>query len=60
MQDPAFVRDTAGEWFEVSNPGAVPIDINGWTIRDDGQDLHVIANGGPLVVAAGGALVLPT
>ena len=58
MQNPGSVRDTAGEWFELFNPGAAPVDINGWTIRDDDSDSHVIANGGPLVVPAGGTLVL--
>lgn len=34
------------------------MDIDGWTIRDEGSDLHVIANGGPMLVPAGGAIVL--
>ena len=58
MRNPAFVRDTAGEWFEVFNPDSVPVDINGWTIRDDDRDSHTISNGGPLVVPPGGTLVL--
>lgn len=58
MKDPASVSDTAGEWFEVHNPGVTPVDINGWRIRDDGGDSHVIANGGPLMVPANGFLVL--
>lgn len=58
MQNPSAVSDGDGEWFEIFNPGSTDIDINGWTIRDDGSDSHVIDNGGPLSVPAGGYLVL--
>ncbi len=58
MRDPASVADTAGEWFELFNPGTEPVDIDGWTIRDDDRDSHVIANSVPLLVPAGGTLVL--
>ena len=58
MMDPNAVTDANGEWVELHNPGGAPVDINGWTLRDDGSDLHVIANGGPLNVPAGGYLVL--
>ncbi|MFC1996176.1 ExeM/NucH family extracellular endonuclease [Chloroflexota bacterium] len=58
IQNPAAVSDANGEWFELYNPTSSDIDIDGWTIRDDGSDNHVIANGGPLVVPAGGYLVL--
>ncbi len=58
MQNPVAVSDAAGEWFELFNPGASPVDINGWTLSDNGADTHVIANGGPLFVPAGGYLVM--
>lgn len=58
MNNPAAVSDSAGEWFEIFNPTAADVDIDGWTIRDDGSDNHVITNGGPLVISAGGFLVL--
>ncbi len=58
MMDPDAVSDSRGEWFELYNPGGSGVDIDGWTIRDDGSDSHVISNGGPLVVPAGGYLVL--
>ena len=58
IQNPAAVSDANGEWFEVFNPTASAIDIDGWTIRDDGSDSHTISNGGPLLVPAGGFLVL--
>jgi predicted extracellular nuclease len=59
MQNPAAVGDADGEWFELYNAGAADVDINGWTIRDDGSDSHIINNNGvPLLVPAGGYLVL--
>lgn len=56
MQNPAAVTDAAGEWFEVYNPTASPINMNGWKIKDDGTDIHTIT--GTLVVPAGGFAVL--
>ena len=58
MQNPSAVADADGEWFEIKNVTTGDIDINGWTIKDDGSDNHVINNGGPLIVPAGGYLVL--
>jgi hypothetical protein len=58
MNNPAAVADGSGEWFELYNPTGADIDINGWTIGDLDIDSHVIANGGPLLVPAGGYLVL--
>ncbi len=58
MQNPAAVGDSDGEYFEVFNPGMADVDINGWTIADNDTDSHLIANGGPLNVPAGGFLVL--
>ena len=45
MQNPLAVADASGEWFEVYNAAPTPIDINGWTIRDNDIDSHVISNG---------------
>jgi hypothetical protein len=58
IQNPAVVGDNAGEWFELYNATASAIDINGWTIKDNGIDNHIIANGGPLMIPAGGFVVL--
>ncbi|UCH26910.1 MAG: lamin tail domain-containing protein, partial [Trueperaceae bacterium] len=58
MQNPSAVPDSDGEWFELVNTTGSAIDIDGWTIRDDDSDSHVINNGGPLIVPAGGFLVL--
>ena len=55
MQNPSAVGDSAGEWFEVFNGAAFPIDLNGWTI---GTENHLIANGAPLVIGPGAYLVL--
>ncbi|MHC4795607.1 MAG: lamin tail domain-containing protein, partial [Planctomycetota bacterium] len=58
MKFPAAVNDQNGEWFEIYNPTAGDVDIDGWTIKDNDYDIHVINNGGPLIVSAGGFLVL--
>jgi hypothetical protein len=58
IQNPNAVGDSDGEWFEIHNPTGAAADINGWTIRDDGIDTHLIDNGGPLLVPAGGYVVL--
>ena len=58
MQNPAAVNDDMGEWFELYNAGESDVDINGWLLEDEGSDMHEIDNGGPLVIPAGGYLVL--
>ena len=58
MKDPVQVGDADGEYFEVFNTTGSAIDLNGWTISDAGTDSHTISNGGPLIVPAGGYLVL--
>ncbi len=58
LQNPAYVSDTDGEWFELYNATDSDIDIDGWTLRDNDSDSHVVDNGGPLLVPAGGYLVL--
>jgi DNA/RNA endonuclease G (NUC1) len=56
MADPSAVADSAGEWFEVWNPGDAPIDLKGWKIVSKNDPEHVI--GTSLVVPAGGYVVL--
>jgi hypothetical protein len=46
MKNPATVTDANGEWFELYNTTSIAIDIEGWTVRDDGTDSFVISNGG--------------
>ena len=58
MQNPSAVADAAGEWFELFNSGSTSVDIDGWTIHDNDVDSHLINNGGPLIIASGGFLVL--
>ena len=58
MQNPLVLADTDGEWFELHNTGATPVDIEGWTVKDDGTNTFTIASGGPLPVPAGGYVVL--
>ena len=58
MQNPSAVFDSVGEWFEIHNPTLNAIDIDGWTFEDNDFDSHLIANGGPLMVPAGGYLIL--
>ena len=56
--DPDAVIDSQGEWFELFNPNAFDIDIRGFVIRDLGTDNHTISSAVPVIVPAGGYLVL--
>ncbi len=58
MQNPSIVSDANGEWFELYNNGDTDVDINGWSITDADSDSQVVDNGGPLMITAGGYLVL--
>ena len=44
MQDPAFVTDANGEWFEIYNSTASPIDLQGWIMKDNGTNTHTISS----------------
>jgi hypothetical protein len=57
MANPNQVTDKKGEWFEVYNTTAVPIDINGWELLDD-KTVHVITSTAPVLVPANGYAVL--
>ena len=55
-RDPAVVPDSLGEWVELHNPGSEPIDLAGWTLRDDDwDDLRIERQ---LVIPAGGYVVI--
>jgi hypothetical protein len=56
MVDPNAVDDTVGEWVELYNTSGSPIDVAGYTFRDDDVDSWVLD--GPLMVAAGDYVVL--
>lgn len=51
MPDPTLVLDENGEWLELFNRLAVPINMDGWVLRDSGTNYHVLrGSNGPLVV----------
>jgi PKD repeat protein len=56
MKDPQAVADAQGEWFEVFNPSATGIEMEGWYIRDKDFDSIVITSS--LIVPAKGFAVL--
>jgi DNA/RNA endonuclease G (NUC1) len=59
MGDPANAESASwGEWFEVHNRGATPVDLQGWTLASGGssQPDHVIDES--VIVPAGGYVVL--
>lgn len=53
---PKAVGDSLGEWVEVYNPTDKPLDLHGWTLRDEGDNKHKI--GKSVVVHAKGYRVL--
>jgi len=56
IQNPDAVFDSNGEWFEIYNNTADPIDLQGLVITDDGSDSHTI--GSSVIVASEGYAVL--
>ena len=56
MNNPSVLLDAEGEWFEVYNGGGTPVDLNGWTLSDEGTNTHTVS--GSAVVPAGGYAVL--
>lgn len=56
LADPKSVGDNLGEWFELHNPNATPVNLRGWTVGDQGGERHTIL--ADLVIPAGGYLVL--
>lgn len=57
MPNPAMVSDSYGEWFEIYNADTTALDLNGWIIRDDGTNQHVISSGGSLMLYPGDYMV---
>jgi hypothetical protein len=57
MQNPAVNSDPNGEYFEVYNTTASPIDMSGWVIKDDAtaSETHTIVS---LIVPANGYAVI--
>jgi hypothetical protein len=56
MPDPLMVDGDFGEWFELHNPGASPIDLYGLTVGDGSGDSFMVDS--HLEVPAGGYVVL--
>ncbi len=56
LPDPLAVADTAGEWLELYNPNAEPLDLKGWKLSDLGTDKHTITR--TVIIPAGGFVVL--
>ena len=42
MANPASVSDSYGEWFEIMNITDSTISIEGWTLKDNDTDVHLI------------------
>lgn len=55
MANPAAVSDTAGEWFELFNPGSEMISLDGILLSDDGSNSHIISG---VTIAPGQYFVL--
>ena len=58
MLNPSTSSDALGEYFEIYNNSGADVDINGWIIKDNGSNNHIIDHGGALVITNGGFLVL--
>jgi hypothetical protein len=58
MADPDAVLDNVGEWIELFNMGDFPVDINGWTVKDNGTESFKITFSAPLEVPPKGYLLL--
>lgn len=56
MYDPNPPNDSDAEWFELYNAGGSTVDLEGWTVKDDGSNTFTIS--GTLEIAAGAYLVL--
>ncbi|MFC1527189.1 lamin tail domain-containing protein [Candidatus Neomarinimicrobiota bacterium] len=42
MDNPLIVDDNTGEWFEIYNSSGSSLDLNGWEIKDNDSDSHII------------------
>ncbi|NUN12151.1 MAG: lamin tail domain-containing protein [Myxococcales bacterium] len=46
-----------GEWIEIFNGGAAPVNVRGFKLKDNHGELHTIDPGGALFIPPGGTLV---
>jgi hypothetical protein len=58
MNDPDVVGDQMGEWFEVYNRSATPVDLRGLRVRGSGSELFELTGASPLLVSGRGYAVL--
>ncbi|NUN13132.1 MAG: lamin tail domain-containing protein [Myxococcales bacterium] len=58
LVNPKIVADTAGEWIELVNVSATPIELSGWSIGDDVNDSHVLMPPMPLFLNPGAHIIL--
>jgi len=58
MANPSAVSDTQGEWFELFNPTAESIDLNGMVLSDDNSLGHVIASSTGVLINPGSYFVM--
>jgi len=58
MADPSKVNDTNGEWFELFNPTASSINLQGMILSDDGSNSHTISTDNALWIASGQYFVM--
>lgn len=58
MVNPKAADDEPGEWIELHNPGNLPIDVNGWVLRDAGSNKVVLKSDKPLLIAPLGFFVV--
>ena len=56
MYDPRAVSDDNGEWVEVTNIGPDPVDLQGWTLKDNFNNRHVFSSS--VIVNPGAYVVL--
>lgn len=56
MYDPNPPNSSNAEWFELYNAGNAQVDLDGWTVKDNGSDSFTIS--GQLLIGAGDYLVL--
>ena len=58
LNDPDVVGDLQGEWFEVYNRGATPVDLRWTRVRGSGSEAFEVTGSGPLLVPGRGYAVL--
>lgn len=58
MKNPKVVGDDVGEWFELHNPGSLPLQLKDCVISDLGTDSVTLTAEASLVIGAGEYIVL--